>query len=97
VHDLRHAGRDVVFMSGRDESCRAETEAWLAKHVGTAGPLHMRPAGDMRKDSLVKRELFDQHIAGRYAVRLILDDRDQVVSMWRAMGLTVLQCAAGDF
>lgn len=97
VHDLRYAGHDVVFMSGRDEVCRAETEAWLAKHVGVAGPLHMRPAGDNRKDSIVKRELFEQHIAGRYAVRFVIDDRDQVVRMWRALGLTVLQVAEGDF
>lgn len=97
VHDLRHAGHDVVFMSGRDEACREATEKWLAKHIGTAGPLHMRPAGDMRKDSIVKRELFEQRIAGRFAVRYVIDDRDQVVRAWRAMGLTVLQVADGAF
>lgn len=98
VNDLLKAGETVVFMSGRDESCRAETVAWLTVHLNVWEPvLHMRPAGDNRKDSIVKRELFDQHIAGRYAVRFVLDDRDQVVRMWRDLGLTVLQVADGSF
>ncbi|GAA2347271.1 AAA family ATPase [Dactylosporangium salmoneum] len=99
VRDLLQVGESVVFMSGRDESCRAETEGWLSEHLTDAFPpvLHMRPAGDQRKDSIVKRELFEEHIAGRYAVRFVLDDRDQVVAMWRAMGLTVLQVADGAF
>jgi hypothetical protein len=97
VQDLRHAGHHVVFMSGRDEACREATEEWLAKHVGVAGPLHMRPANDMRRDSIVKRELFEQHLAGRFAVRYVIDDRATVVRMWRALGLTVLAVADGDF
>jgi hypothetical protein len=30
-------------------------------------------------------------------VTCVLDDRDQVVNAWRALGLTVLQVADGDF
>lgn len=98
VKDLLQAGERVVFMSGRDESCRSETEEWLAEHVEVYMPtLYMRPAGDNRKDSIIKRELFEQHIAGKFAVRFVIDDRAQVVRMWRAMGLTVLACADGDF
>ena len=88
----------VVFMSGRDESCRADTEQWLRRHVGIHGwGLHMRPAGDRRRDSIVKAELFDQHIRGRFDVIAVLDDRQQVVDMWRELGLTCLQVAPGDF
>jgi predicted kinase len=99
VKDLLQVGETVVFMSGRDESCRAETEKWLAEHLTDVFQpvLYMRPAGDIRKDSVVKRELFEEHIAGRYAVRLVLDDRATVVRMWRSLGLTVLACADGDF
>lgn len=87
----------VVFASGRTDACKAATEAWLAKHVGVPFNLYMRPAGDKRKDSIVKRELFDQHIRAQYDVRMVLDDRNQVVTMWRSLGLTVLQVADGDF
>jgi hypothetical protein len=57
----------------------------------------MRPAGDMRKDAIVKRELFDRHVRDRYDVTCILDDRSQVVDMWRSLGLTCLQVAPGEF
>lgn len=57
----------------------------------------MRPAGDHRRDAIVKRELFDLHIRHQYRVTHVLDDRTQVVQMWRALGLTCLQVADGDF
>lgn len=88
----------VIVMSGRDEVCRPETVAWLDKHLARYDALHMRPHRDNRKDAIVKRELYEQHVAGRYDVRWVLDDRAQVVRMWRdELGLTVLQCADGDF
>lgn len=59
--------------------------------------LFMRPTGDQRKDSVVKTELFEQNIAGKYNVVFCLDDRNQVVDNWREMGLTCFQCAPGNF
>lgn len=89
---------DIVFMSGRDAVCRTETEAWLEKHGLKYLALHMRAENDNRKDNIVKRELYEQHIAGKYNVFFVLDDRDQVVDMWRnELGLKVLQVAEGDF
>ena len=57
----------------------------------------MRATGDPRKDSIVKREIFDREIRDRYRVVGVFDDREQVVQMWRALGLTVFQVAEGDF
>jgi hypothetical protein len=57
----------------------------------------MREYGDQRKDSIVKAEIFDQEIRGRYHVVAVFDDRDQVVRMWRSLGLTVFQVAEGNF
>lgn len=92
------AGKRVIFMSGRTDACRAATEEWLRVHFGVPWEaLHMRPAGDMRKDSVVKRELFDRHVRDRYDVRRVYDDRGQVVAMWRSLGLTCLAVAEGNF
>lgn len=88
----------LVIMSGRDEVCRADTEQWLHENLGDAwAELHMRPEGDRRADYIVKADLFDRHVRDRWNVIGILDDRTQVVRMWRAMGLTCLQVADGDF
>lgn len=95
---MRAAGRRLVFMSGRTEACRPATVAWLRQHVG--GPFEgpfMRAVGDGRQDAVMKAELFDRHIRDHYDVVCVLDDRQQVVDMWRSIGLTVLQVAEGDF
>jgi predicted kinase len=98
VRAMHAAGNAIVFCSGRDEVCRAETEAWLELFVGVPYEgLFMRPEGDSRKDSIVKREIFDSEIAHRWRVIGVFDDRQQVVRMWRALGLTVFQVAEGDF
>ncbi|MEV4760591.1 AAA family ATPase [Micromonospora sp. NPDC049559] len=98
VRAMHSAGYGVVFCSGRDDSCRETTEAWLDLHVGVPYlALYMRAEGDRRKDSVVKREIFDREIRDRYRVVGVFDDRQQVVRMWRDLGLTVFQVAEGDF
>lgn len=60
--------------------------------------LFMRPTGDQRKDSIVKRELFDQHVRGKFNVEFWIDDRDQVVEMVRdELGIPCFQVGWGDF
>lgn len=91
---------NVIIMSGRDESCRSETEDWLYRHGILYGNLYMRPAGDMRPDNIIKAELFDNHIRDWFDVKFVIDDRRQVVEMWQRMGLKVLNVSGldgGDF
>jgi hypothetical protein len=98
VELLHGAGIRVIFVSGRKDSCREATRAWLDAYFSMPYELHMRRDGDGRKDYIVKREIFDEHIRHRYTVRWVLDDRDQVVRMWREeLGLTCLQVAPGGF
>lgn len=88
---------DIVIVSGRDGSCREQTKAWLQENGVLYHSLFMRQAGDGRKDSVVKSELFWRFIAPMWNVQGVFDDRDQVVEMWRELGLTCLQVAPGDF
>jgi len=101
VQALIADGFHPIFCSGRTEACREVTARWLETHLPVLEmveySLHMRAEGDMRKDAVVKRELFDAHIRDGYDVRFVLDDRDQVVEMWRSLGLPVFQVAPGDF
>lgn len=98
VRAMHAAGHLVIFCSGRTDDGRAATEKWLERHVGVpVEGLYMRAVGDQRKDSIVKGELFDRHIRGRYFIVGVFDDRAQVVRMWRSLGLTVFQVAEGDF
>ncbi len=98
VWSLYRQGFAVVFVSGRSSDARAETEQWLQRHVGLPSyRLFMRSAGDSRRDAIVKRELFDSNIREHFNVLAVLDDRNQVVAMWRELGLVCLQVAEGAF
>jgi predicted kinase len=94
-HDL---GYRILLVSGRSETHREPTVRWLEKHQIAYEVLLMRAAKDSRKDSIVKREIYDQHIALHYNIAFILDDRNQVVDMWRKdLKLPCLQVNYGDF
>lgn len=91
-------GSSVVIMSGRSETCRDVTEKWLRDNDIFYDALYMRAAGDVRPDWIVKHELFQAHVAGKYRIRFVLDDRDQVINLWRhKLGLATWQVADGDF
>lgn len=94
---MRQNGWHVIYLSAREDTYRTKTEWWLKTVGAPAGPLYMRPALDGRKDWIVKSELFEAHIRGKYNVLYVLDDRNQVVNFWRRLGLTVFQVAEGDF
>ena len=97
VELVKRLGLPVIYMSGRDDSCFKKTKQWLRDHGLPEGELLMRTTGDRRKDAVVKRELYEQHIEGKYEILFVLDDRDQVVDLWRKdLGLTCLQVAYGD-
>lgn len=87
----------IIIMSGRDSVCRPETEAWLEKWNVPYNVLLMRAEGDTRKDSIIKEELYNAHVRNKYDVKFVLDDRNQVVDMWRLNGLKCLQCEPGAF
>ncbi len=91
-------GAEVIFVTGREETYRAKTEAWLRRWmIIDSKNVHMRPAGDHRDDSIIKQEIYDAKIKGKYNVQYVLDDRNRVVEMWRQNGLKCLQVAEGDF
>lgn len=88
----------VILITGREEKYRKTTEDWLKKNgITNYKALYLRQTGDRRKDFVVKKEIYEKHMKGKYDVLFVLEDRDQVVKMWREVGLTCLQVAYGDF
>lgn len=98
--DSQYRPQTVNFI---EQWCRPEFLTQLTEQVGPAVTsvipyeLHMRGTGDQRKDSIIKSELFDEHVRGKYNVLFVLDDRNQVVDFWRSIGLSCFQVAPGNF
>lgn len=80
----------VIFVSGRDAVCRSKTEKWLKDNGIDYLDLFMREENDARKDTIVKNEIFWDHIADNYNVQYVIDDRPVVVRLWMSLGIKVL-------
>lgn len=95
-----------IFVSGRKECARRETERWLLHNIsfpnydyggGSPGTiLYMRSDYDNRCDTIVKREIYERHIKDDYSVFCVFDDRKKVIDMWRSLGLFVFDCSQKD-
>lgn len=91
VKGLHSQGYKIVFMSGRDGCCMDETLAWLYDIFDRMEfDLYMRSEGDSRKDYIIKRELFDNHIVPHYNVQMAIDDRHSIVELWEQLGIKVI-------
>jgi len=88
----------IIVFSGRDSVCREETIKWLKLYEVPTDFVYMRPEKDLRPDTVIKAELYNLHVKGKYHVEFVLDDRDSVVKMWREeLKLPCFQVAYGDF
>jgi len=88
----------ILLVSGREQKYMHQTWDWLEKHDIPYDYLFMRCTGDTRKDAIIKREIYDYYIRNQFNVWFVLDDRRQVVEMWRdELGLPVFQVDWGEF
>lgn len=88
---------DIIIATGRMAWQRKATEQWLTWNQIPFGQMLMRPNNDYRADNIVKEEMLHRLLADGRQVAFVVDDRDQVVAMWRRNGITCFQCAEGDF
>ena len=94
----KQQGYQVILLSGREDKFREPTVRFLDKHQIGYDLLLMRTSNDFRKDNIIKRELFEGEIQGKYFVEFLLDDRNQVVDMWRKdLHLPCFQVNYGNF
>jgi len=94
----------IFIFSGRQESCREETLRWLREKCGLTlelatnqVALFMRAAKDQRRDSIIKKELFEANVKDKFNVIAVFDDRQSVIrECWAELGLPVFRCGVID-
>ena len=99
VQMYKSNGYRVIVVSAREGTaeCRRLTEEWMKQHEVPYDLFLMRSEKDMRKDSIVKEEIYRAHLEGKYDIEVVLDDRNDVVDLWRSLGLRCIQVAPGNF
>lgn len=92
----RSKGRKILIVSGRDGMCRKLTEDWLEMYGIKYDAFHMRPENDFRKDTHIKKEIYQNEIDGKYNVVAVYDDRLQVLEMWNKVGIFAFNVNQGN-
>ncbi len=93
----RSKGREIFVVTGRDEVCRKVTEEWLELYGIEYDKLFMRPKNDYRKDTLIKKEIYENEIVGKYNLLTVYDDRLSVCKTWHNLGVFVFTVNQGLF
>lgn len=100
-------GLKLFVFSGRTDACYTDTVKWLESECGygfqvtgcarNLATLAMRTSGDRRRDSEVKRDLYNEYVKDKYDVLAVFDDRAQVIrELWADLQLPVFRCGVID-
>lgn len=98
IRTLHRSGEySLIVLSGREDTpeIREATETWLHNHDLWPTEVLLRSIGDYSKGEICKKKLIE-HVLKSYNVKLIIDDNNRCVQMYRDMGLTVLQPNEGS-
>ena len=112
AHALKEQGHTIIIASGRKAMWTRTTLKMLDDYFDPRifkadeyyvwgesfwDAYYFRKDGDNRKDSIVKEEMYEQMLKDGYDPKLVFDDRQQVVDMWRSKGIRVCQVSEGNF
>ena len=87
----------IEVVTGRNERFRAVTENWFSWNEIPFATITMRPDNDFRPDNELKQDILNGLLAKGHDIAFAVDDRQQVVDMWRSNGITCMQCDVGNF
>lgn len=90
-------GYYIIICTGRFEAVRAKTEHQLIDWGIFYNSIYMRPDGDFKPDNEIKNIMLNTIKSKGLDIQIAVDDRDQVVKMWRDNGIRCLQVAEGNF
>ena len=92
---------NIVFCTGRRESCEAATREWLNRYAPALAhwPILFRKDGDDRHDVIAKPEMLEAYVHTHHNIKpsVIFEVRDSMVEKWRELGYICFQPAAGNF
>jgi len=98
LQTYKERGVEIILFSGRNGTSQLQTEIWLNKHSVPMDQLHMREEKNYEKDDALKERFYNDYVRGKYEVLFVMDDRDQVVDLWRnKLNLPCFQVYYGDF
>lgn len=80
----------IIAVTGRPITHLRQTHLWLTENFIPYHAIFMRPADDYRKDTVIKKEILDMIRKEFGEPEFALDDRPDVLRMWRSEGIFTL-------
>lgn len=94
----------VIFLTGRGNSGFEGSKKWIEKHIGNRFGKNYElitrfddDKNNKPKDYDFKKDVYERFIKPYYNIIGIFEDRNNVVKMWRKLGLRCYQIQEGDF
>lgn len=84
----------IIILTGRPERIKDKTLQWLKANNISFDEIYFRKDGDYRPDYEIKEEMLK--VLNR-PIWFAVDDRKQVVDMFRRNNILCLQCKDGDY
>ena len=87
---------ELIFVTGREgtEALKTVTENELDLYFPSYH-IFYRPENDYRKAAVVKKEIYENHIKGKYDILFAIDDDETNIKMFQELGLNTLHCRYG--
>ena len=82
---------EVIYLTGRPESSRTLTEAWLERNQLPRAKLIMRGSGDRRPARVAKPALLRRYASRGRTIAVVVDDDPKVCDALERDGWTVLR------
>lgn len=70
-----------------DRAREHQLRRWLREHGLEPDLFLCRAGGDYRRDTVLKRELYERWVEPHYDVRVAVDDRPEVCDLWEELGV----------
>lgn len=87
----------IIIITGRSLKDKDVTLDWLHINNIPYNYLYMRDDGVFKPDYIIKLDIYKRFIQNKFNVQFVLEDRTQVVKMYRDLGLPCFQVYYGDF
>ena len=82
-------GKDIVFLTGRPERYRVETESWLKKYFNFKFRLLMRKDNDLRNKVIAKEDLLKENSIQSGSINLIYENDEDLINYWTKKEVSV--------
>lgn len=99
IDDLQQVRTDenvvIIALTGRQEKFRYLTSWWLQTHDVPYDMLLMRPNGDFRADTIVKKVRLDEIRSAGFYVIGASDDNPTILQLWRGECIPIVREVPG--